>query len=100
MDINALKEAMKQRRGQGVDLKIIIGGEDVLGGEMPGEDAEASKDLAPDITDTVPPTGEEEDEEIVAEGAPPSQDMALLKQMMEHGSNPLDKRAMAMRSKK
>ena len=75
MDNEALKAAMSKRRGQGVNLNIIIGGE-----ENPEE---MLKDVAPEVKDSPRPLmGDEPEsaEEVKAEG--PQDDEALFGRML------------------
>lgn len=112
MDLKALKDAIKMRKGSGVDIKLIIGGGDE------DEMEEKESDLAPEVKDGKMRQPMEGEEELVAEGEemPEGEDealamgdgmdekeMAMLKMKKEqegYGGGSLIKKAMAMMGKK
>jgi len=112
MDLKALKDAIKMRKGQGVDIKLIIGG----GEEDEMEDKES--DLAPEVKDgkmRQPMEGEEElmaqgeempegEEDVLAMGdGMDEKEKAMLQMKKEqdgYGGGSLLKKAMAMMGKK
>lgn len=74
MDIDLLKNAMKRRRGHGVDIKLIIEGqpsEEELAeeGVLPSVDEEAEDekllDIAPEVKDKPEHADEEQDKELI-----------------------------------
>ncbi len=73
MDKEALKAAMGKRRGQGVNLNIIIGGDE--------PEEEKLKDLAPEVTDR--PEGELGSDGESPEHPDAAQDEALFQRMLE-----------------
>lgn len=116
MDPLALKEAMKRRRGHGIDLKIIIGDADASQSphgalstvdEQPEE--EELMDLAPDVTDKdTQDLADEKAEGMPGEAAmvsheegenPPADGKmdraALNAALSQHGELPMHKKMMA-----
>ena len=75
MDIELLKNAMKRRRGHGVDIKLIIEGApeeehmEEEAGELPVVDEEAEDqkllDVAPEVKDKPVHADEEQDKELM-----------------------------------
>ena len=108
MDMKALKDAIKMRKGNGVDIKLIIGGE---GMEDEMEDKES--DLAPEVEDdkaSMMESGEEmmaempEGEDAIAmEDGMDEKEVAMMrmkKAQEGYGGGSLMKKAMAMMGKK
>jgi hypothetical protein len=111
MDMKALKDAIKMRKGQGVDIKLIIGG----GEEMEDEMEEKESDLAPTVKDDG--MSQEDGEELMAAEMPEEEGdeaiamkdgmdekevaMAQMKKAQDgYGGGSLLKKAMAMMGKK
>lgn len=97
MNLEALKEAVRRRRGKGLDLTILLGGAPQEGGELDEGEDEKLLDLAPDVKDT---SLADENEEL-AEGeehGDAEQDKALIAKMLdEHGKSPMREKMKAMK---
>jgi hypothetical protein len=127
MDPLALKEAMKRRRGHGVDLKIIVGAPDADASQQPHghlstvdeePEEEELSDLAPEVKDADKDSedlareeeaGEPGERAMVAheEGEDPKGlgeyemgEKALNEALSQHGELPMHKKMMAALMKK
>lgn len=99
MNLEALKEAIKRRRGKGLDLTILLGSPEGEEGGMldvaDGVEEEELKDLAPDVKD-----GEmmAEEEGVEGEHGDAEQDKALIAKMLdEYGKSPMREKMKAMK---
>lgn len=99
MNLEALKEAIKRRRGKGLDLKILIqGGGEGEGASLDQAEGEELEDLAPDVKDAGEGLMQGEDGE---EGhADAEQDKMLIAEMLDqYGKSPMREQMKAMKKK-